>query len=605
MSVRPPQSCEVTAVDEHLVTLNNVGHCFAEGRWLFTDLNCVFLPDHVYGVTGPSGSGKSTLLGVLAGWITPRQGEVDTRGIRSIRWVFQNPYGIAHRTVLDHVVVPLLGRGVDREAAETQAMELLATFGLTDVAGEEFGCLSGGEAQRLMLARGIASKPDLLLVDEPTAQLDRTTAAEVNDALVGLAGQGVIVVIATHDANTRAMCTDVIDLEECEEQSIPAATHIPTSPIVPTTLRGTDSRPVIHVRWKESLREAWRNVATSTSHAVSWAIVLTVIVGGLGWLDANATRSVIDGAVNYINRGGATWVLQVPGMIDGRACDALTESGRVVNAGALRQQRDNLPPTVLPRTGIPLFEVTPGFRDVLGVDVSEQGAGLWLSDSVADGLGLTIGNSLELTTGSVLVDGVFSYPADGRSSGLGYSVLSPTAINNGYFDQCWFTVWPPDESTLSLSRIAIEPVSDPTAMPHVQINQLNPTLASQFTGQEDYLNRPTRLFGCIALLMGIVVGFTATWFRRLEYASMLHAGLPKSFLLLQSEIETLLWGLAAVSLAVPIVLLVAANAYTDNATVSVIGLRPLITGLIGVLIGTALTILLIRERNLFTLFKNR
>lgn len=74
--------------------------------------------------------------------------------------------------------------------------------------------LSGGEAQRLMLARGIAAAPQLLLVDEPTAQLDRHTAREMNDHLHALSRSGVIVVIATHDPDTRDACTDVIDLRD-------------------------------------------------------------------------------------------------------------------------------------------------------------------------------------------------------------------------------------------------------------------------------------------------------------------------------------------------------------------------------------------------------
>ena len=88
----------------------------------------------------------------------------------------------------------------------------MSTFHLTKVAAREFRELSGGEAQRLMLARAIASKPDLLLVDEPTAQLDQRTANDIDSTLTGLAQGDAIVVIATHDPNTRAACTRVIDL---------------------------------------------------------------------------------------------------------------------------------------------------------------------------------------------------------------------------------------------------------------------------------------------------------------------------------------------------------------------------------------------------------
>ncbi|WP_454158249.1 ATP-binding cassette domain-containing protein [Microbacterium lacticum] len=118
--------------------------------------------------------------------------------------------GVPRRTALDHVVFPLLCRGMNRRDA---ADDIIGVFALSAVRDRQFRMLSGGEAQRLMLARAVAAAPDLLLVDEPTAQLDHRTAADVNDTLGGVARSGAIVVIATHDPGTRAACTPVIDLE--------------------------------------------------------------------------------------------------------------------------------------------------------------------------------------------------------------------------------------------------------------------------------------------------------------------------------------------------------------------------------------------------------
>lgn len=97
----------------------------------------------------------------------------------------------------------------------------LSEVGLDRVALSRFGELSGGEAQRLMLARGMAARPDLLLVDEPTAQLDNTSSETVNRALAGLAHAETIVVVATHDLDTRDACTDVIDLSPQTSTSHP------------------------------------------------------------------------------------------------------------------------------------------------------------------------------------------------------------------------------------------------------------------------------------------------------------------------------------------------------------------------------------------------
>jgi len=194
------------------VLVRGLGHRFPGQPFLFRDLDLVLEPDNVYALTGPSGCGKSTLLSVLAGWLTPTEGGVVRHRADRVVWVLQNPHGVARRTAIDHVALPLLTQGVPRRRALSSASELLRDFHLDDVADREFADLSGGEAQRLMLARGIAARPDLLLVDEPTAQLDTVTAAQVSRTLGALARRSVIVVIATHDPATRDACTTVVDL---------------------------------------------------------------------------------------------------------------------------------------------------------------------------------------------------------------------------------------------------------------------------------------------------------------------------------------------------------------------------------------------------------
>ncbi len=185
---------------------------FGERPWLFGHLSLTLVPGDLVGVVGPSGSGKSTLLSILAGELAPTRGTVRRDGVERIGWVFQNPYGVSHRTALDHVTLPLLARGAARGGADQHALALLERFGLREVAFSPFSALSGGEGQRLQLARALASGPDLLLVDEPTAQLDSHTAAGVNAILGELASSGAAVVIATHDPRTASQCHRVVDL---------------------------------------------------------------------------------------------------------------------------------------------------------------------------------------------------------------------------------------------------------------------------------------------------------------------------------------------------------------------------------------------------------
>ncbi|MGG7507474.1 ATP-binding cassette domain-containing protein [Plantibacter sp. YIM 135249] len=196
------------------VNLENVGHRFDHGPWLFRNLSFRFNPGEVYALIGPSGSGKSTLLSLLARLEQPKEGIIHFDGVGRISWVFQNPFGSPRRTTLDHVTLPLLASGISVPEAERQGRELLSRFRLDAVADQTFRALSGGEAQRLMLARGLAAKPGLLLVDEPTAQLDRHTAAVVDEVIGSTSDPNTIVVVATHDPHTRDACTAHLDLSE-------------------------------------------------------------------------------------------------------------------------------------------------------------------------------------------------------------------------------------------------------------------------------------------------------------------------------------------------------------------------------------------------------
>jgi len=194
------------------LSLADVGHHYPGGEWLFRALDIEFLPGRSYALTGPSGFGKSTLLGIIAGWITPTEGTVVRGEIDRVARVFQNPHGTPRRSARDHVAFPLLAAGKDPEEADQDAAAWLERFGLTATANRRFCDLSGGEAQRLMLARAAASNPDLLLVDEPTAQLDPSSADGVNRSLDALRLEETIVIVATHDERTRDACSDHVDL---------------------------------------------------------------------------------------------------------------------------------------------------------------------------------------------------------------------------------------------------------------------------------------------------------------------------------------------------------------------------------------------------------
>jgi ABC-type lipoprotein export system ATPase subunit len=195
-----------------LIRAEQVGHAYDGRDPLFTDLDFAARSGEVLAVTGPSGSGKSTLLGIVAGLLEPSMGRLHRDAGERAVWVFQNPHGVAGRTALDHVVLPLLTAGSRRRQAEVVATGILEQFHLEDLAPRPFRELSGGEAQRLMLARAVAARPDLLLVDEPTAQLDTVSARGVTAALHGLSTSGAVVLVATHDERVVSACSRTIAL---------------------------------------------------------------------------------------------------------------------------------------------------------------------------------------------------------------------------------------------------------------------------------------------------------------------------------------------------------------------------------------------------------
>ena len=109
----------------------DLGHRFSDSSpWLFRGLSAEFLPGERCALTGPSGSGKSTMLSIVAGWLDPSEGTVVKAGLERVQWVFQNPHGVARRSAIDHVALPLLTSGVQPWEADAQAEAMCDLVGL-------------------------------------------------------------------------------------------------------------------------------------------------------------------------------------------------------------------------------------------------------------------------------------------------------------------------------------------------------------------------------------------------------------------------------------------------------------------------------------------
>jgi ABC-type lipoprotein export system ATPase subunit len=205
-----------------VLSLQSVGHAYTPGEWLFQDLSFDLAPGEHVAIQGTSGCGKSTLLNIMAGLEVPSQGEVWWRGQATSAWtaeqrracrqsemgfVFQAFHLLPHLSALQNVMVPcLLGDQSGPEAA-LAARELLTRLGMHKRLDAKPASLSGGEQQRVALARALVHQPQVVFADEPTGNLDTTTAASSLAMLIELCtAQNTSLVMVTHaDEAARAM----------------------------------------------------------------------------------------------------------------------------------------------------------------------------------------------------------------------------------------------------------------------------------------------------------------------------------------------------------------------------------------------------------------
>ncbi|MFD6363216.1 ABC transporter ATP-binding protein [Streptomyces roseolus] len=174
----------------------------------------------VAAITGSSGSGKSSLLYCLAGVLPPTRGSVSFDGVpfaslpdpelsalrrERIGFVFQYGELLPELTVEENAALPLRLAGVDKDRAHVIAAQLLGRLGLGDLLRRRTSKLSGGQSQRVAVARALVHRPDVVFADEPTGALDSANAAQVLDEFLRLARrQSTAVVIVTHDADVAA-----------------------------------------------------------------------------------------------------------------------------------------------------------------------------------------------------------------------------------------------------------------------------------------------------------------------------------------------------------------------------------------------------------------
>jgi ABC-type lipoprotein export system ATPase subunit len=188
---------------------------------VFAEFTAHFPAARITALVGPSGSGKSTLLAALSGYHPLSAGRIELRhdpesapsppDPADVAWVPQSSNSLGRRSVLDNVAIAALSAGAPLEEARDRAADALEIVGLSALLQQQARRLSGGELQRTALARALASGKDLILADEPSANLDAANTEMIAEILDGLTTHATIVV-ATHDPVLVAAAESIVHM---------------------------------------------------------------------------------------------------------------------------------------------------------------------------------------------------------------------------------------------------------------------------------------------------------------------------------------------------------------------------------------------------------
>lgn len=216
-------------VMETIVQCKNIIHSY-DNLSVICGVNLDVTKGEVLSIVGRSGAGKSTLLQIMASLLAPTSGEVLIGGrditqlgdkelsafrANNIGFVFQAHHLLTELTALENVILPAVIAKRDAKAAEARAVELLEMMGLKDRMTHKPATMSGGEQQRVAVARALINNPMVLFADEPTGNLDTKSRDELNEIFLNLRDtMGQTLVIVTHEMKLAGLCDRVVEMSD-------------------------------------------------------------------------------------------------------------------------------------------------------------------------------------------------------------------------------------------------------------------------------------------------------------------------------------------------------------------------------------------------------
>lgn len=215
-----------------MIQLKNVSKHFIENdnqKVVLNNLSFSINKGEIFGLVGKSGSGKSTLLRLMNGYITPDNGKIYLLGqhltkknnnqlVKKTSTIFQSFNLLSNLNVIDNVLLPIKLRGLNKKDYYNRAKQLLEFVGLNDFEYNYIKTLSGGEKQRVAIARSLITNPDVIFCDEPTSALDDIVSYDVLSLLNKINKEfNTTIVIVSHNINViKSVCHKVLILDEGE-----------------------------------------------------------------------------------------------------------------------------------------------------------------------------------------------------------------------------------------------------------------------------------------------------------------------------------------------------------------------------------------------------